>query len=353
MRANDSDPDGDPLSVESVTQPQHGTASIQPNGTVRYTPASGFEGSDGFTLHRERRARRHGERRGRDRRRDVHAHASPRPATAASRSTPAGIDCGTTCSADFVNGTTVTLVAHPDPGWTLRRLERGVQRNGHVHGHDGRGASPSAPTSCRRRRPPVRRPTWRSASGTVLFKAPELARTPFTSQGATQVPIGTEVDTTDGAAKVTVARGVTLDTSEFYDGEFTVLQPEPEGARRAAARRRQLPRLRVLVPRPGEEAPGAQALGQRQGALQDARPLLVGDRARDEVADRGPLRRHADHGRRGHGARPRLRPQRRRQRPGGHTATAPTRCRAASGTPAARSSARSSATSCEGLPGGT
>jgi hypothetical protein len=42
------------------------------------------------------------------------------------------------------------------------------------------------------------------------------------------VPIGTEVDTTDGAAKVTVARGVTLDTSEFYDGDFTVLQPGPK-----------------------------------------------------------------------------------------------------------------------------
>jgi hypothetical protein len=41
------------------------------------------------------------------------------------------------------------------------------------------------------------------------------------------VPIGTEVDTTDGVAKVTVARGPTLDTSDFYDGDFTVLQPGP------------------------------------------------------------------------------------------------------------------------------
>ena len=32
VRANDADPDGDPLTVESVTQPQHGTAAIQPSG---------------------------------------------------------------------------------------------------------------------------------------------------------------------------------------------------------------------------------------------------------------------------------------------------------------------------------
>ena len=49
VRANDSDPDGDALTVDSVTQPQHGSAAIQPDGTVRYTPASGFEGSDSFT----------------------------------------------------------------------------------------------------------------------------------------------------------------------------------------------------------------------------------------------------------------------------------------------------------------
>jgi hypothetical protein len=45
---NDSDPDDDPLSIDAVTQPAHGTTSI--NGSaVRYTPFAGFSGSDAFT----------------------------------------------------------------------------------------------------------------------------------------------------------------------------------------------------------------------------------------------------------------------------------------------------------------
>ncbi|WP_386067957.1 Ig-like domain-containing protein [Tahibacter sp. UC22_41] len=46
---NDSDPDGDSLSVTSVSTPAHGTAAINDDGSVTYTPAAGFEGSDGFT----------------------------------------------------------------------------------------------------------------------------------------------------------------------------------------------------------------------------------------------------------------------------------------------------------------
>jgi hypothetical protein len=40
--ANDSDPDGDPVAVSAVTQPAHGTAAVNDNGTVRYTPAANF-----------------------------------------------------------------------------------------------------------------------------------------------------------------------------------------------------------------------------------------------------------------------------------------------------------------------
>ena len=47
--ANDSDPDGDALSVSAVTQPAHGTVVINTNSTVNYTPASGFTGSDTFS----------------------------------------------------------------------------------------------------------------------------------------------------------------------------------------------------------------------------------------------------------------------------------------------------------------
>jgi hypothetical protein len=45
---NDSDVDNDTLSVDSVTQPTNGTASINLNGTIRYTPNADFNGSDSF-----------------------------------------------------------------------------------------------------------------------------------------------------------------------------------------------------------------------------------------------------------------------------------------------------------------
>jgi outer membrane protein OmpA-like peptidoglycan-associated protein len=46
---NDSDPDGDGLSVSSVSKPAHGDAVLNSDGTVTYTPAAGFEGSDVFS----------------------------------------------------------------------------------------------------------------------------------------------------------------------------------------------------------------------------------------------------------------------------------------------------------------
>lgn len=48
---NDSDPDGDPIAIESIaTQPSGGSASLDPGaGTIRYSPAAGFTGTDRFT----------------------------------------------------------------------------------------------------------------------------------------------------------------------------------------------------------------------------------------------------------------------------------------------------------------
>ncbi len=47
--ANDVDPDGDPLTVTAVTQPEHGTVTIISNGTaVRYTPEDDYLGPDRF-----------------------------------------------------------------------------------------------------------------------------------------------------------------------------------------------------------------------------------------------------------------------------------------------------------------
>ena len=49
MLANDSDPDGDPLTVTGVTDPPNGTATINPDNTVTYRPECGFLGTDTFT----------------------------------------------------------------------------------------------------------------------------------------------------------------------------------------------------------------------------------------------------------------------------------------------------------------
>jgi hypothetical protein len=45
--ANDSDPDGDPLTLTAVTAAQHGIATIAA-GAIAYTPAAGFVGTDTF-----------------------------------------------------------------------------------------------------------------------------------------------------------------------------------------------------------------------------------------------------------------------------------------------------------------
>ena len=48
VRANDSDPDGDALTITSVSNPPNGTAAIQ-SGNVLYTPDPNFNGTDSFT----------------------------------------------------------------------------------------------------------------------------------------------------------------------------------------------------------------------------------------------------------------------------------------------------------------
>ncbi len=46
--ANDSDPDGDTLALDSWTQGQHGNVSCLPSGVCTYTPALDFHGEDSF-----------------------------------------------------------------------------------------------------------------------------------------------------------------------------------------------------------------------------------------------------------------------------------------------------------------
>lgn len=49
LLANDRDPDGDALTVASLTPPTQGTATVQAPGMVLYTPQTGFRGADSFT----------------------------------------------------------------------------------------------------------------------------------------------------------------------------------------------------------------------------------------------------------------------------------------------------------------
>ena len=46
--ANDSDPDGDPLTAALERGPAHGSVSVRSDGGFTYTPASGFTGTDSF-----------------------------------------------------------------------------------------------------------------------------------------------------------------------------------------------------------------------------------------------------------------------------------------------------------------
>ncbi|MEA2149594.1 MAG: extracellular elastinolytic metalloproteinase [Solirubrobacteraceae bacterium] len=46
--ANDSDPDGDPLTAALTSRPGHGTADLAADGTLTYTPQPGFTGADSF-----------------------------------------------------------------------------------------------------------------------------------------------------------------------------------------------------------------------------------------------------------------------------------------------------------------
>jgi RHS repeat-associated protein/uncharacterized repeat protein (TIGR01451 family) len=47
--ANDSDPEGAPLTAEVVGSPAHGTLALSPNGSFTYTPAANYTGPDAFT----------------------------------------------------------------------------------------------------------------------------------------------------------------------------------------------------------------------------------------------------------------------------------------------------------------
>lgn len=44
--ANDTDPDGNPITAQVMGQPPHGTVTLKPDGSITYTPATGYSGRD-------------------------------------------------------------------------------------------------------------------------------------------------------------------------------------------------------------------------------------------------------------------------------------------------------------------
>lgn len=46
---NDLDPDIDPLTIQSASNPSNGQVAIDPTATITYTPSAGFQGTDTFT----------------------------------------------------------------------------------------------------------------------------------------------------------------------------------------------------------------------------------------------------------------------------------------------------------------
>lgn len=49
VTGNDTDPDGDSVELTSVGGPEHGSVTINPDGSVSYTPDPGFSGTDTFS----------------------------------------------------------------------------------------------------------------------------------------------------------------------------------------------------------------------------------------------------------------------------------------------------------------
>ncbi|WP_425100643.1 Ig-like domain-containing protein [Tropicibacter sp. S64] len=48
VQGNDSDPDGDPLTTTAASSPANGSVVVNGDGTITYTPNSGFSGTDSF-----------------------------------------------------------------------------------------------------------------------------------------------------------------------------------------------------------------------------------------------------------------------------------------------------------------
>ena len=147
-------------------------------------------------------------------------------------------------------------------------------------------------------------------SGHVLVKVPGGKFVPLTN--ATQIPVGSQLDTTKGRVKLTSAatKAGKTQASDFYDGIFQIKQsvPKTPGALTTDVVLKGQARERVLAAqRRQEEGPqdGArEAVGQREGEVPHVGQVRIGHGARDDLADPGRVRRDAHQGQARHGRGP-------------------------------------------------
>jgi hypothetical protein len=220
--ANDTEPDGDPLTIASVTPSSNGSTAINADGTIRYTPNPGFSGTDSFSY-------QVADGRGGFDTAGVSVSVSGQVRLNVAKtgegtitSVPVGINCGGACAADFDEGSAVLLVPSPAAGWTF---------GGWGGACTGLGACTvlmnAAKSATAEFLPPP--PTGGQTANVEPTRGVVLVREPGSNVfvpllGADQIPIGSQLDTTAGAVEITLRRGAANETSEFYDGVFTLLQ---------------------------------------------------------------------------------------------------------------------------------
>ena len=229
LLANDTDPDGDPISLVGTSGGAHGSVSCA-GGLCTYTPAPNFNGSDSFTY-------TIADGRGGSSSATVNVTVIPvdeprqlltvtKVGNARITSSPPGIDCGEICSAEFEVGTVVTLIATPDPGWNFSGWEGACQGTAGCVITVDAGKSVTASFAL----PP---PTPAQTVNAVPVQGDVLVRVPGSPQYVPlptprQVPVGSQFDATRGRVELTAARaGGITDTSVFYDGAFQLTQQGP------------------------------------------------------------------------------------------------------------------------------